>query len=47
MTLDPKDAELLLIMLNQSDRSAIRPGEFGALQALEMVKRLRILAKGD
>lgn len=47
MKLDPKDAHLLLIMLNKSDASAIRPGEFSGEQALEMVERLRKLAQTE
>jgi hypothetical protein len=45
MTLSPKDAELVLILMGKSDSSALRPGEHTAESALRIVQALKVHAK--
>lgn len=47
MTLAPADAALILIIMNKSSESPIRPGNHTALQAMELEKKLRECARGD
>lgn len=41
MTITIRQARLLLILAGKSDESAIRPGEFSALEANDLVQALR------
>ena len=47
MHLNPSQAQLLLMMLGQSDESAIRPGKHRAEDFLRLVGSLKALANAD
>lgn len=47
MILSPTDAALVLIVMGHGDQSAIRPGDFTALDALRIVQALKVRAKEE
>jgi len=47
MILSPTDAALVLILMGQSDTSAIRPSEYTAEGALRIVQALKARAKEE
>lgn len=46
MTLSPSGANLLLVLLGRSSQSAIRPGEFSAINTLALIERLKAASHG-